>query len=381
MHILFSLSLFLLIYVYYGYLVLLKIILFFHSKSANVKSNLVQNNKYLPKVTILLTVYNEEEKIKDRVENILKCNYPAECLEVIVASDGSTDNTDSITKNFLDTRVNLFRPKMRVGKTDTQNMAIQKTAGEIIIFTDADTVFEYDFIINIVENFYNDSVGCATGNLNFYTDKNAVSVNQGLYWSYEQKIRASESELGILATASGACMAVRKNIFKRIDSAYGEDCIVPLDVALSGHLIIYDKRAIAYDKMESSSKSEFNTRVRMTLRNWQGLWSKSELLNPFKFPFHAFSLWSHKILRWLSPFFLIMLTFSSIALSVDFIFFLVFSYGLALFYVLGFFGWLFNLYGLTIPFVSTIYSFLLANFGFLIGLLKSFSGYSIRLYR
>ena len=176
--------------------------------------------------------------------------------------------------------------------------------GPVVIFTDAGSRFEPDFIRRIVAVFSDPSVGAADGHLLFTSDNdNQIAQSQGFYWRYELSLREAESRLGILAVASGACLAVRKQVFRRMDLSIGEDCIVPLDVVTQGLRVVHVPEAIAYDAMENDPEREFRTRVRMTLRNWQGTWSRPQLLNPYKYPGYAFALWSHKLFRWLSPFF------------------------------------------------------------------------------
>lgn len=167
-----------------------------------------------------------------------------------------------------------------------------------------------------------------------------------------------------------------------MDAAYGEDCVVPLDVVLQGFRMVHAEDAFAYDKMDSSPAGEFQTRVRMTLRNWQGTWSRSELLNPLRHPGYAFALWSHKILRWLSPVFLICATISVLLLAINGSpFFIVVGAGLLVFYGSGLIGWVAERKGIRLPLLSTIFSFLLANLGFLGGLWKALKGRRVTAYR
>jgi len=373
----FLLSFILLVYVYFGYLVILKLFIFCRGKSQNSSSD----KAFFPAITVLITAYNEEKNILKRIDNILSCQYGNNNIEIIVASDGSTDNTDKIVRNLKESKVSLFRPKIRLGKTETQNLAIKKSKGEIIIFTDSETHFDKNFITNIVKLFSSNQVGCATGRLCFSSNSNAVSESQGFYWSYETQLREIESSLGILAVTSGACMAVRKSLFIPIDESYGEDCIVPLDIVINKHKVIYAKDAIAYDQIDSEVLAEVFNRSRMTLRNWQGTWSKSCILNPFKFPGYSFALWSHKILRWLSPIYIFLITISVLILSYESLVYFYVLQVMLLFYLLGLIGWLANKSNIKIPIASSVFSFLLANLGFLFGLLRVIKKERLKIYR
>lgn len=386
MEICFWISLFLLYYIYDGYLRLLGVLSFFFTKDDR---DFLMTEDELPFITVLVTVYNEEAGIRAKILNVLECNYPAGKLELLVASDGSTDGTDDIVSAIDDSRVTLFRPEDRNGKTDTQNRAIESSKGELIVFTDADTRMESAFLEAIARPFKDERVGGVDGHLRFVTsDESSVSTNQGFYWAYELKVRQLESRLGILAVSSGACMAVRKSLFRPMRAAYGEDCLVPLDVVEQGYRVVHATDACATDRMEHDSSGEFKTRVRMTLRNWTGTWSKPRLLNPLSFPAISFALWSHKLLRWLSPLFLISFTLSSFLLVTlgwrtesGLGFYIVTSLLLILFYIAGLVGWRAESKGRSLKGAATAYSFLLANAGFLIGLLKAVKGDSITSYR
>lgn len=358
-------------YLYGGYVLCLKLL------ARNQPDAAVEVQSW-PAVTVLVTVFNEARNIEARVRNVLACDYPPDKLEVLVASDGSTDGTDSIVREMADSRVKLFRPAERKGKTDTQNQAISTATGEIIVFTDADTRFDPQFLKEMASAFADPGVGGVDGHLLFLTETtDGVSRSQGFYWRQELQIRQLESRLGILAVASGACMAIRRSLFRPMLATVGEDCLVPLDVVTQGLRMVHASKALAFDRMEHDPKREFRTRIRMTLRNWQGTWSYPHLLNPLRHPRMAFALWSHKVLRWLSPLFLLMWLIGSVALL---------GTG-ASNWIAGMPGLLFMVIALAgamklrLPGASMAYSFCLANAGFLVGVGKAILGQKIASYR
>lgn len=378
MKIVFWLSLFFLYYIYDGYLRLLFLLklmkynFFFVNKGDN----------FSPKISVVITVYNEEKSIQARILNLLECEYPPELMEIIVASDGSTDETDSILETMNLPNLNLFRPENRVGKTDTQNRAILKAEGDILIFTDADTRFSKKFLKKIVAPFRDDRVGGVDGHLLFIIDPDSgISKSQNFYWNYELRLRELESQTGILAVASGACLAVRRDCFKPIEAEYGEDCIIPMDVVLSGKKMVHASDAIAYDKMESDPSGEFKSRVRMTVRNLKGTFSRTSLLNPFKHFDYAFSLWSHKILRWFSPFLILIVIQTTVLLAQAYNFYFFILIFIIMFIFLALIGIIAEHQKYQIPYVKSIYSFSLANLGFFIGIIKTVAGKKITAYR
>jgi len=361
-------------YLFGGYV----LVLLFYSFVKGSRQILQDSEPQLPSVTILITVFNEVNGINARIKNVLSCEYPGDRLDILVASDGSTDGTDELVKSIKDSRVSLFRPTNRQGKTDTQNRAIALAKGDVVIFTDADTRFDTRFIKEIVKPFEDPAVGGVDGHLLFIKDAvSGVSHSQGFYWRQELAIRALESQLGILAVASGACMAVKRSIFRPMIATVGEDCLIPLDVIDQGYKMIHAEQALAFDRMEHEPAKEFRTRVRMTLRNWQGTWLYPKLLNPFRHPGVAWSLWSHKILRWLSPLFLFIWLFGSVVLLWE----------ESLIWNIGIPGLLFIVNAIAgvlrvpLPGASICYSFILANAGFFIGVLKALVGQKIITYR
>ncbi len=363
-------------YLYGGYILVLKWVA--RMRSGNAADTMADVAP--PCLTVLVTVFNEAGKIRDRIRNIQSCDYPAGNVEILVASDGSSDGTDAIVSELAaeDSRIRLFRPAERKGKTDTQNQAIAAAKGEIIIFTDADTRFDAAFLKEMARGFADPEVGGVDGHLLFLTDTtDGVSQSQGFYWRQELQIRQLESRLGILAVASGACMAIRKSLFRPMLATVGEDCLIPLNVVDMGYRMVHAEKALAYDRMEHEPEKEFRTRVRMTLRNWQGTWNYPHLLNPARRPGIAFALWSHKVLRWLSPFFLLMWLTGSVAVVQQ-------GYSGLLMGMPGLLFMAAALLGLVrapLPGASMAYSFCLANAGFLIGVMKAISGYKMAVYK
>lgn len=368
----------LLVYVYCGYLHVLKLICRF----VRNETQYVYSADYLPSIDIIVAAHNEAAVIKQRIENILSCDYPVDLLKVVIASDRSTDETDHIVDSYPDPRVLLVRCSTGAGKSDAQNEALEHVEAEVVLFTDAESVFRRDFLRELTQPFSDASVGVVGGKMIFTSGADTgVEQAQGYYWQYELKVRECESQLGILAKASGSCLAVRRSVIRPIPSDVGEDCVVPLDAALQGYKIIHAEKAIAYDRMDSTVTSEFNSRVRMTLRNWTGTWRRAELLNCFKHPGIAFSLWSHKILRWMSPFFVIIASVGTTMLASDSVFWTIAAFCMALFYLAGIVGWMSVKFGFRLPLVRTIFSFLLANAGFMVGVIKALAKKKVIAYR
>lgn len=336
-----------------------------------------------PELTVLLTVHNEEEVISKRIHNLLESQYPADRLKVLIASDGSTDGTSSIVRNFNDDRVSLFESP-GLGKTGTQNEALKQVTSDIVVFTDADIVFDPDFLQRIADRFRDPNVGSVDGRLLYAANPNdANTTSQGFYWNYEMTVRYLESQLGWLAVVAGASFAVRRELLKTMDPSIGEDCIVPLDVVQQGYLVVHEPDAKAFDEFEEGSGITLRRRIRQTLRNWQGTWSRPALLNPLRHPWYALALWSHKLMRWLSPVFLLVALCSSswllITVPTAFSFAAAAPY-LALFGMAAL-GWLAAATGRRIPYTGVAFSFVLANTAFLVGIARAIVGRRVHAYK
>lgn len=237
--------------------------------------------------------------------------------------------------------------------------------------TDAGTRLERDTLRLLAADIADPRVGLVTATLQLTQSGNAISKAQGLYWQYELLIRQAESDTGVLATGSGQGMLMRRCLFQPMQPMYGDDCILPLDARLAGYRVLHNSRARVYDSMPHSAGGELKARIRMTARNWTGTLSRKAILNPFRYPGTALALISHKLLRWLTPLFL-MILFAATAygatngdrgyeflLGAQLLFYTSASVGWLRFRARGSAG----LFGL--PF-----SFCLANIGFLGGLLR-----------
>ena len=334
-----------------------------------------------PLVSIIIAAYNEEQRIRTKLENCQHLDYPYEKIEIMVASDGSTDRTEAIVEEFAgrDPRIRLLRAG-RVGKSAVQNLAAQAARGEILFFTDANARVNADALQFVAGDFADPLVGLVSAEALFGSPEDSVSQGQGFYWRFELFLRRSESHLGILATTSGQAFAVRKELFRPLPICYCDDCITPLDVRLQGYRVLHDRRAIVFDSMPHSIQGELRTRTRMTARNWGGTLARPAILNPLRFPLTALGLLSHKLLRWLTPFLLAMIfvTNTGLVLQGRAIFPWVLQIG---FYLSAFVGWLLTRRKHSAGVLGYPFSFCLANVGFFLGMVKVFRSQRIVAYQ
>jgi len=283
------------------------------------RSRAVKRESYTPSVTVVLVVRNEADRISERLDNILASNYPDEQCEIIVVSDGSTDQTGEILKKWSEQpRVSAIHNAVARGKAAGLNDAFAVARGEIVFFTDVRQKLEADCLRLLMENFADPDVGCASGELMLGDPGSGeASRGVGLYWRIEKRIRELESLSGSVIGATGAVYAVRRRLLPEVPvGTILYDVYIPMQVVRHGQRVIFDSRAHAWDVPDQGTKREFARKVRTLSGNYQLLQLLPWLLrasNPVRF-----ELISHKLLRLLVPLALLGALVSCLFLSAPF---------------------------------------------------------------
>lgn len=331
-----------------------------------------------PTATIIVAAHNEEAVIANRLANIAALNTCQEKVEVIVASDGSTDHTNEIVSAWSDKRVKLLALP-RGGRALAHNEAVAVASGDIIVFTDAGTSFREDCLSNLLGPFLDPDVGCVVGRLVYVADRHTLGEHTAFYWNYETRLRRWESDAGLLAVGSGCCMAVRRKLFADLDPHEDADDAVPLDLLLRGYRVVFAPDALAFDVPPSTSRREIRARARMTVLALTAILRRKALLNPFRFPGPALGLLSHRILRFLTPVLVIGALGSSLFLARQ-PFYAMALLGQLIFYSVGLLGRAAENRGLWIPLLRIPYSFCVWNIGFAKGVLQVLRGETVTTY-
>lgn len=271
---------------------------------ATVRPKPVRRGSVMRKVTVLIPAYNEASCIARTVENKLEQDYPRDLLEIIVVSDGSTDGTDEIVARYADRGVKLIRTAGRRGKAAALNEAVTHARGEILVFSDANSIFEQDAVQRLVENFADRRVGYVTGCLELLHDGAASGQGGGAYMRYENWLRTLETRVDSVIGANGGVDAMRRSLYRDVPPDQITDFVLPLRTIAAGYRVVYDERAKSSEHANTEMSSEFRMRVRVALRALRGLVYMRAALNVFRAPLPAFCIFSHKILRYLSFLFL-----------------------------------------------------------------------------
>lgn len=357
-----------LFYTYVGYPLLLAVL-------SRLRGRPVRRAEFNPSVTVIITAYNEERDLAQKLENTLLLDYPQDKLEIIVASDCSSDGTDEIVRSMASRGVRLHRQPERLGKTAAQNAAVEQASGEIILFSDATTLYQKDVLRALMPNFADSSVGCATGRV-VYTDAAASSVGHGTrsYWSYEFLLKKHESNVCSLIGVCGCLYAVRRSAYVPLYHEACSDFIIATKMVEQGLRAVYEPDAVCMEETNEHAGKELKVRVRIITQTFADLWRNRAMMNPFKSGFYAIELLSHKVMRYLVPLFLIAVLAASAVLAPRSFFYEITLAGQVAFYGAALLAYLLERVGLHSRLLAIPQYFVLGNLASLIAFYKFLSG-------
>lgn len=306
---LFALSLFMVAWAYLGYPLSLAGLALF-------RSNGVARAPVLPTLTLLITVHNEQKRIRAKLENTLAVDYPRDRLQVLVASDGSTDATSAIVAEYADRGIELFEVSRRGGKENAQKEALGAARGEIIVFSDAATIIEPSGLRTMAANFADPSVGCVSS-VDRIIGADGRPCGEGAYVRYEMWLRGLESQVNSLVGLSGSFFAARREVCADFSAEMQSDFRTVLNSVRLGLRGISDSAVIGCYPDIADSRKEFDRKVRTVLRGMTVYFRHLEFLNPFSYGLFAYQFFCHKLLRWLVPLFLLLALGTNLLLATS----------------------------------------------------------------
>lgn len=287
---LFWLSVALVVYAYAGYPALLTLLTKFWRKEVHAAD-------ITPSVTILIAAYNEEKSIAAKLENTLRLDYPREKLQILVAADGSDDQTPDIVKKFADWGVELSYSPPRRGKMAALNNAMTKVRGEIVLFSDANNHYAPHTIQEMVKPFADATVGATSGAKTIVKGDGALGESEGLYWKYESYIKKQENLLGSCVGVAGEIWAIRRSLYlSPPDNVINDDFYMAMQLIEQGYRVIYVPTAVSSERISATAEDEMTRRSRIVSGRYQAL-----ALVPWHRPLLAWQIVSHKLLRPLVP--------------------------------------------------------------------------------
>ena len=368
----------LLVYIYFGFPVLV----FLRGKLFRKP---YRREAIEPRVSIVIVAHNEAVGIGKKLDNLLALNYPRDKVEIIIASDGSDDGTEAIVEQYAGQGIQLLEFPRR-GKIPALNQATKQAKNEILVFSDANSMYGREALRYLVQPFADPGIGGVAGNQT-YLDSEKISTSstgERTYWSYDQAMKQMQSEAGSVTSATGAIYAIRRELFDDVPLGACDDAVTSYRVISKGYRMVYEPRAVAYEPVAASAEAEFQRKFRVSLRGLRALRAEPRLFNPFKYGFYSLQLFSHKLLRRLQGWPLMGLFISALLLAPHSAFFTMVAALQMAFY--GFAGLIFlarrhiNAKGvfkvLTIPFY-----FCMVNMAFLLAQIHFVRGQKIDIWQ
>lgn len=355
------------VYSYFLYPILLKLIPI--RKKIDVTDN---KNTGLPVLSLIITVHNEENRIGQKLDNTLQIDYPPDLLEIIIASDFSTDETDNIVESYAEKGIRLVRADQRKGKEYAQLCAIRVSKGEVLVFSDVATEIPADALQLLAARFADPQIGALSSEDRFISNDGSV-VGEGAYVKYEMWLRRLESDRAGLVGLSGSFFAARREVCEQWDIYCPSDFNTALNSAKHGLVAITCPQVVGIYKDVEDASLEYRRKMRTVIRGITAIARHPEVLNPFRMGLFAFQVWSHKIMRWGVPWFMAIFLLLTLMLQGQGLVYTMTLLAQILFYGLAVAGWLSNslrkntLIKIIFFFVQTNLSLAQATVSFLLG--------------
>ena len=343
-------------------------------RNSNHNQLLFYSGHELPSIAILIAAHNEEKVIEKKILSVFNTNYPSSKLKVFIGSDASTDRTDEILSNLTNTYSNIefIKFKGRVGKISIINHLQSLCDESVLILSDANVIFKQNTIFELVKYFKDSNVGLVSANIIKESSNNdGISYQEKKYLNFENKIKASESyAFNFIMGAEGGCYAIRNNLFSKVPSNFiVDDFFITMQVLERKNYALLNNLAICIEDVTSDISSEYRRKVRISSGNFQNLFFFKHLL--FDFSSICFAFWSHKVLRWLTPFFIFICLFSSVFLIPYHKFFIWISCIQLLLLLFPLFNYFFKFNNVFLKFIAHFY---LMNFALFEGFIKFIKG-------
>jgi cellulose synthase/poly-beta-1,6-N-acetylglucosamine synthase-like glycosyltransferase len=331
---------------------------------------------YQPKITLMVAAFNEEAYIREKIENSFALDYPEDKIQYLFVTDGSNDKTPEIVSSYR--QIKLMHQPQRQGKIMAVERAMSEVTGEIVVFTDANTLLNKEALKNIVRHFANEKVGVVSGEKRILHRKadEAAGAGEGFYWQYESKLKKWDDELYSVMGAAGELFAIRARLYEPIpkDSLI-EDFYMSFKIVEKGYKIAYEPDAYAMEEPSASVKEELKRKIRIAAGGIQSIVRLIELLNPFKYGVITFQYVSHRVLRWtLAPLALPIIFFTNLLLLNQGVFYLGLMAAQIVFYLFALVGFLLEKKQIRFKLLFIPYYFCMMNYAVYAGFRRYLKG-------
>ncbi|MDP3469732.1 MAG: glycosyltransferase family 2 protein [Daejeonella sp.] len=372
MEIIFWISIIIIVYTYLGYGFILYLMLLIKRMMKGKRPEIFYEWDDLPTCTLLIAAYNEENFISEKIRNTLSLKYPEGKLELIFITDGSTDRTPEILKEYP--QIKLLHQNERKGKVAAIHRAMEHIKTEIIIFTDANTLLNKDALINISRHYADEKIGAVAGEKRVHSDEkaDAGSAGEGFYWKYESLLKKWDSELYSTIGAAGELFSVRMSLYSGVsDDTILDDFMISMLIAAKGYRIVYEPEAFAIETASENISEELKRKVRIAAGGIQSIVRLKVLLNFFRYRLLSFQYISHRVLRWtITPFLLILILLLNVLILFQSkeITFSILLAGQVIFYLLAYSGLILEKGELRLKIFFIPYYFCVMNYAVILGI-------------
>jgi biofilm PGA synthesis N-glycosyltransferase PgaC len=362
------------VYTFVGYGFVLFV--FVRIKRLFTRPYLFRSDVELPTISILIAAYNEEALIEHKIENTLTLDYPKEKLQIIIVTDGSTDQTAVKVSRFLD--VHHLHTYERAGKMAAIKRAMPFVKGEVILFTDANTFLNKAAAKELVKHYQNDKVGAVAGEKRIHVDKtaDASSAGEGFYWKYESLLKRWDYELYSNVGAAGELFSIRTKLYEAVESdTIIDDHMIAMRIAEKGFIIGYEPGSYAMENASENTKEELKRKVRIAAGGIQSILRLKRAANPFYYPLLTFQYISHRVLRWtITPFLLILVFVLNLIIVFkynDSLYYVLLG-GQLMFYLLSIAGYYFESRNVRVKALFVPFYFCMMNYAVIAGIVRYF---------
>ncbi|SHN15779.1 Glycosyltransferase, catalytic subunit of cellulose synthase and poly-beta-1,6-N-acetylglucosamine synthase [Cyclobacterium lianum] len=335
-----------------------------------------QNQDFFPPVSLVIPCFNEADIIPAKAENSLSLDYPADKLEIIFITDGSTDNFREVLDEFP--QVKCMHDNRRGGKTAAENRAMAAIKTPFVIFTDANTLLNPEAIGNMVRHFKSEKVGCVSGEKRVLMEasEEASAAGEGMYWKYESFLKRLDSELHSAVGAAGELVAFRSSLYETLpEDTILDDFMQSMLIAAKGYKIVYEPQAYALESASASIKDELKRKIRISAGGWQSMKRLLSKIRPFNQGMLFFQYFSHRVLRWtITPFLLILIFFLNISLWSAGLLYQLLMVAQLLFYFAAALGYLLENKKIKVKILFVPFYFCLMNYAVIAGLFRFLQG-------
>ncbi len=374
----FWLAIFIVFYTYIGYGILVSLLVFLKRKFSTKRESVVDGDN-LPSLTLVIAAYNEASLMEEKIANTLSLQYPEGKFQIIIITDGSSDNSPDIVAKYS-SRIKLMHSSERRGKIHAIHRAMEQVNTEIVVFTDANTMLNREALLLIARHYADPKVGAVSGEKRVQMERESdATASEGIYWKYESFLKKCDSELYSVVGAAGELFSIRRELYRPVPSdTILDDFMISMAIAAKGYRIVYEPAAYAVETASANISEELKRKIRIAAGGIQSIVRLIPVLNPFRYPLLNFQYVSHRVLRWtITPICLLVILLLNILLLVRYqedLLYQILLIGQLVFYLMAIAGAVLATRKIKVKLLFIPYYFCVMNYAVIAGMIRYFRG-------